>query len=420
MPSDRQAWVIGSLIGLALLVRPQDALFGLFPLAAIAATRASESPRGHVIRRLAWLAAGIAPFALAQVAFGWMAMKVNQVPYQLVGAGGYLNIASPRWLDVLFSSRHGLLSWTPVITLALIGTVLYARRDRAWALSALVVFGAMCWINGSTADWWGGAAFGGRRFTSMLGALAPGLAVIVAATLRRPLLLLAPAAGGLIFWNYLLIMQLELGFMSRDEAIGFDRLIRQQAEVYVRPPYFYPFAFPANAWFAWRHGVPIDHYDLLSAEPFSLTLEVPFDTWGARFLVDGWKKGDNDAFGPRYFLAGGAGTLLVPLKVPPNQHYGIEVRARAGRAPGVREVVLSVGVNGRQLGQFTLLPGTDPSTARFAAPTDVPGQPWRTGYNRVVFERGPIVRTGSERISEPAVVVYMVRFGPDLRTPRDE
>lgn len=419
-PSDRQAWIIGSLVGVSLLVRPQDALFGIFPVVAIAATRGTGASPGHVTGRLAWLAAGVIPFLLLQAGFGWAVMKANHVPYQLFGAGGYLNLASSRWLDVLFSSRHGLLSWTPVVTLALVGTFLYARQNKAWALPALVVFAAMCWINGSTMDWWGGAAFGGRRFTSMLAALAPGLAVVVAAALRRPFLMLAPVAGGFILWNYLLMMQLELGYMSRDEAIGFDRLVRQQAEVYARPPYFYPFAFPANAWFAWRHGVPVDRYDLLSTEPNRVSVDVPFNEWGSRFLVDGWTKGDDDSFGPRYFLADGAGTLLVPLEVPVHLKYGIEVRARAGRAPGARPVVLSVDVNGQSLGEFTLIQGAEPTAASFVAPTDVPGQPWRTGYNRIVLRRIPSAgraRTGSP---EPAVVVYVVRFGPSYLNPHDE
>lgn len=414
-PSGGQAWIIGSLFGLALLVRPQDALFALFPLASLVRAGASGASRGPIVKALAWLLAGFAPFLLLQVVFGWLVMQANQVPYQLVGGGGYLDLTSPRWLDVLFSSRHGLLSWTPVVTLALLGTLAYARRDRSWALPALLVFGAMCWINGSTTDWWGGAAFGGRRFTSVLAALAPGLALIVAAILRRPLLVLAPAAGAAVFWNYLLMMQLELGLLTRDEAIGFDRLIRQQAEVYVRPPYFYPFAFPANAWFAWRQDVPIDRYDLLSAEPLRVDAEVRFDDWGARFLVDGWKQGDDDVFGPRHFLDGGTGTMVVPLDVSAQRRYRLEVRARAGRAaPGALPVILAVDVNGRSLGDFTLALGADPTTAVFAAPTEMSGGPWRKGYNRVSFRRVLPAGPAPGRGPEPAVVVYMVRFGPDV------
>jgi hypothetical protein len=417
LPSGRQAWIIGSLIGLAFLIRPQDALFGIFPLVAIAAAGAPRASRRHALTRLAWLFAGLAPFLLAQAAFAWAVMRANPVPYQLVGGGGYLDLTSPRWLDVLFSARHGLLSWTPVVTVALVGTVVYARRERTWALPALIVFGAMCWINGSTTDWWGGAAFGGRRFTSMLGALAPGLAVIVVALLRRPLLILAPVAGGFVFWNYLLMMQFETGLMSRDEAIGFDRLIKQQAEVYVRPPYFYPFAFPANAWFAWRHGVSIDRYDLLAPEPMRVHVDVPFDASGARFLVQGWSSTDDDQFGARYFLDGDAGTMVVPLDVAAHQRYGIEVRARAGRAQDAGPVVLAIDVNGRYLGRFTLALGADPITARFAVQTDEHSRPWRKGYNRVTFRRVRSAALQTEAGSEPAVAVYMVRFGPDLLAP---
>jgi len=46
---------------------------------------------------------------------------------------GYLPIRdflwdSPVFLELLFSSNHGLLSWTPILVLSLVGLVLFVRR----------------------------------------------------------------------------------------------------------------------------------------------------------------------------------------------------------------------------------------------------------------------------------------------------
>ena len=45
------------------------------------------------------------------------------------------------------------------------------------------------------------------------------------------------------------------------------QIVRQQGTVLTRPPFIYPFAFPANVWFAWRTGLPVDRYDLLAPAP---------------------------------------------------------------------------------------------------------------------------------------------------------
>ncbi|MCX6553074.1 MAG: hypothetical protein NTY02_19080 [Acidobacteria bacterium] len=412
VPRSPEAFGMGALIGLAILVRPQDGLFGIFPVVALCFTVRGSAGSAPWLKLLLWMAAGAMPFVAAQGVVAWFVMAVNQVPYQLVGGGGYLQFASSRWLDVLFSSRHGLLSWTPIVSVALVGTVAYLRRDAAWALSTLLVFVAMCWINGSATDWAGGSAFGGRRFTSMMGPLAPGLAVVVFAVLRRPVLVLAPVAGGIIFWNYLLMMQFEHGMMTRDEAIGFGRLVRQQAEEYTRPPYFYPFAFPANAWFALREGLPIDAYDVLGVEPLRTALDITFNERGDRFLIEGWRDDGDDEFGPRRFLDGEAALMAVPLDVPADRPYAVSIRARAGRgAPNEPPVVITVGVNGRPFGLLTLTPAADPSVTTFTAPADAGHRLWRKGINRLTFRRVASAGRPAARGAGPAVVVYNVRLG---------
>ena len=245
-------------------MRPQEAIFAAVPatLAAFASPAASAGARAAAVWQLfRWAVVGAAPWLLLQALHSAWLVGTND--FQLFGQHGYLDPWRSRWLDTLFSSWHGLLSWTPIVYVAAVGTAALAVRRRRWAILALLLLVATAWINGSTTDWAGGWSFGGRRFTSVLVMLAPGLALVVETALRRPHALVALLAAAAVAWNYGLMVQYTAGMVPKDEPVSFARVVRQQAELLTRPPFVYPFAFPANVWFAWREGLPVDRYDLL-------------------------------------------------------------------------------------------------------------------------------------------------------------
>ncbi len=265
----RQSLILGTLIGLAFAARSQEVLFALLPglLVLSGPTPRPEPWSGRVTRALrlaGWALLGAAPWLLLQALHSYVLF--TRYDYQLFGQGGYFNPWQSRWLDTLFSSWHGLFSWTPIVYVAALGTVAYLRREWRWAAAGLVVLVLTAWINGATQDWAGGWSFGGRRFTTVLVLLAPGLALVIEGAVRRPLLALAPLVVAALWWNHLLMVQYTAGLLPKDEPVSFGRLVRQQADLHTRAPYAYPFAFPANVWFAWREGVPVDKYDLLSPE----------------------------------------------------------------------------------------------------------------------------------------------------------
>ena len=233
-----------------------------------------------------------------------------------MGQGGYFNPWHSRWIDTLFSSWHGFLSWTPVAYVAVVGTFAYLRRSWRWAASALVILFLTAWVNGATLDWAGGWSFGGRRFSSALVMLAPGLAVVIEFVLRRPLLALAPVLAGAIWWNHLLMVQYTAGMLPKDEPVSFGRIVRQQAELQTRSPYWYPFAFPANVWFAWREGVPVDKYDVLSPETPRATFSLVFDRTAEKYLLSGWDVPGGDDWGPAWWIGGSPALMAVPLDLP--------------------------------------------------------------------------------------------------------
>ncbi len=68
-----------------------------------------------------------------------------------------------RW-SVLFSSDHGLLSWTPILCLAIIGLVMWRKTDRLVAGSLLASALAYYYLIASYPAWDGLSSFGARYF----------------------------------------------------------------------------------------------------------------------------------------------------------------------------------------------------------------------------------------------------------------
>ena len=198
--------------------------------------------------------------------------------------------------------------------------------------------------------------------------------------------------------------QYQRGLVPRDEAVRFDTLVKQQAGVYTAPPYFYPFAFPANVWFAWREGLPIDRYDLLGSEALRTEIYLPLNPWGARFLMGGWDDGAGDAFGSRHYLNGATGTILVPFDPQAGVDYALDIEARAEGGPDGRLATLGVTVNDRPFGDIVLGAGAaTPLRKVFTTPAG--SRIWRRGYNAVTLSR----HDDSKGVP---IVVYALRLGP--------
>lgn len=428
LPTRRQAMAIGALFGLAILVRPEDGLFLVFPAAWVfvgadprvrpdggADTLVGPYATDPRWRTFANMALGAAPLILVQAAMLYFLLASNN--FSLAGGDeGYLSLLSPHLSDVLFSSRHGLLSWTPIVWAGLIGILLYRRQNPLWAWPALFVFAALVWINGSAHDWAGGWAFGGRRFVSVLGALAPGLALALFWFRRHPLALQAPATALLVGWNLTLMTQYHAGAIPRDETLQWADVLGPRLGVVARPPLFYPFSFPVNVWFAWREGLPVARYDLLGSEPLRQEMYLPLNDWGARFLdnPDGWENAGGDPFGSRHFLRAASGTILVPLDIPATSAVALDVEARAdGPARDSVDSVdrvdrvtsLAVALNGRPFGEMPLVIGaTPPARQAFVLPAG--SRVWRRGYNRVTISQPSTVPPSTQ------FLVYALRVGP--------
>jgi hypothetical protein len=254
--------LIGLVIGCAACVRWQNALFGLLPLWNIAERLRREPRRAGVGAAAlgAGFAIGILPQLLAwRVIFGRFLIGVPTGP-------DFMRWRDPFPLEVLFSSRHGLFSWSPLLLVASAGFAYFLiRRPRAGA-PLLVLLLMLFYVNSAAADWWGGGAFGARRFDSALPIFALGLAAavewLVDAARRRPGLLAATVLLLFISTNLLFSEQYRKGRIPADDTISFEAAARGMLED-VFDWVGYPFAIPANWIFAGTYHRPKTQYDLL-------------------------------------------------------------------------------------------------------------------------------------------------------------
>jgi len=77
------------------------------------------------------------------------------------------NWASPVLFRVLFSSDHGMFSWTPILALATIGLFFLMKRNVLLGAGSLLTFLVFYYFIASYPDWDGLSSFGNRFFVSL-------------------------------------------------------------------------------------------------------------------------------------------------------------------------------------------------------------------------------------------------------------
>lgn len=192
MASDRAwAWLgLGLASGLVAITRWQDAVYWVVPALSLAQLGLREVRARGAFRAVATVSARSALFAI-----GLAAMLTPQVLAIRAVYGFWLGLPQgDSFMDTLpihlgptlFSWFHGLYSWTPLMLPATLGLALAAWARRPWTRTLLVALLVHLYANGCIAQWWAGAAFGARRFSSVVPLLAFGLAELLWRCRDRP------------------------------------------------------------------------------------------------------------------------------------------------------------------------------------------------------------------------------------------
>lgn len=149
--------------------------------------------------------AGFVPVVAIQL-LAWKAVFGSLLTYSY-GSESFIYATSPKVLSVLFSSKHGLVSWNPVILFALAGLVVlaFSRPRMAWLFS--IAFLLQLYIAASWHMWWFGNSFGNRSFINCTLIFMTGLACLTDRLGRRiPVAYIVALATVLVAWNMVMIL----------------------------------------------------------------------------------------------------------------------------------------------------------------------------------------------------------------------
>lgn len=221
----------GAAVGLAGLVREQDALYGLLPGGVLV---------WHTLRNREWargLARGAVLLGSAVLVFtpqllAYRAINGAYAPSRLVARK--MSWSSPHFLEVLFSPGHGLFLWTPLLLVAVAGLALALKRRRPPRMLPLLAAALLLqvWINGAVESWSQAGAFGSRRFIGATVLFAFGLGTVFESWAARGSR--APAAAVALlaaWWNLSLMVQFGLNLMDRQRLEWPDVAVNQVTAV---------------------------------------------------------------------------------------------------------------------------------------------------------------------------------------------
>jgi len=339
----QSAW-LGATAGALALVRPQHAVFLAVPALQVVVElwRGDTATRWRVVRSFAVLA-GVALLVFSPQLWLWKRMYGSA--WVVPQGSGFLRFGASLASETLFSSRNGLFTSTPLLWFVLPGLVLAFRRDRVLGAVLAGLFFTTAFVNGAVWDWWGGGAFGGRRFLATYPVWVLSFAVLLDALarsrrLRRAGLGLACGVGfaGLVLQLGVLRAHKAHAF-SWETTVPFGERVRIATGLRLFEGRASPFSFPANAWFALRHGVPASRYDR-SVGPYLLDERLPttnpllppkkhdrvsfMEPGSLAFLGRGFELRSDGAE-----AAGGQGELFVPLNRSGRLVARVELTAQA-------------------------------------------------------------------------------------------
>jgi len=189
--------LIGGSLGLAALVRWQNAMFAVIP----AIDLLWKTDRNK-LARLAVCGAAAALVFSPQMA-GWHVLYGSFVT--IPQGPGFMTWFRPALVRVLFSAREGLFTWTPLMAMGVLGLFLWPEDDKkAYAAMAAAVL-IQVYITACAGDT--GWSFGMRRLVNCTPFFAVGLATVLSryrtARPRWAGLVIAVCAA----WNALFVMQ---------------------------------------------------------------------------------------------------------------------------------------------------------------------------------------------------------------------
>jgi hypothetical protein len=234
-------WILlGALAGLMLNVYYANLmLFAILPFEALRDYGAAFRKAAPSSPTVAQLLARHAAFGLTLIICLLPTFIAHRIIYGGVFETGYGSVSQWNWgspylLSVLFSSNHGMISWTPILLFAVIGLVAFWRSVPRVGGAFLLAAIAFYYFIASYPDWAGISSYGSRFFISLTALFVLGLAVFLdrfTRSFRKRGAALAASCVFLacfVFWNAGLMFQWGSHLIPARGPISFPQMIRNQ------------------------------------------------------------------------------------------------------------------------------------------------------------------------------------------------
>lgn len=167
--------ILGLLVGFLGMIRNQDMIIAL-PIVISLVWVSKESIKEFFSRIGIFMASLILGF-LPQLIVWKIVYGEIKSPYFIFG--GQFNWLNPQILSVLFSSNNGLFYYSPILVLSLVGFYYLYKKNNLLTISATLSFLVYLYVVASWYLWWGGAAYGGRAFISLMPFFILGIAALL-------------------------------------------------------------------------------------------------------------------------------------------------------------------------------------------------------------------------------------------------
>jgi hypothetical protein len=370
---------VGLALGVGMSVRWQNGVYLLLPAVDLLAAALRRESLAGLVRRGLMIGAGVFVGILPQM-LAWKAIYGDYLLRYPPHGADFLRLDRPFFLNTLFSSRHGLLSWTPVFWLCLLGLIPLIRRNpRRFAILWAPVL-IMTYVNACSGDWWSGGAYSNRRFDSLLPVFALGLAAFLQAARtfvkRRPAILPAALVLGGAAWNLTFVRAIQRGEIRAGESLSFAARSLASSRALSHHIGF-PTTWPASWIFAARYHTSPGAFDLAAGKYLFYrqnNLNGIADLGGeddGALILEGFSGVKQD--GPiTYRVIDAEARLIVSLDLP--ETLGVSFEARASNRSAA---TVAITINGSPAGSMTV--GPDWGESRLEAPQRL----WTRGPNIV-------------------------------------
>jgi len=230
-------WIlVGFLAGLAFLVRYQNVLFLIFPAYFAIKYLITLFKPLEIKKIIILLGNALLCFTVLAITIFPQLLFLRLFHGKLLSNPSALHpvFYDSNWHLVLFSTWHGLFSWTPIILFAVIGLFHFAKKDKNTAIALALCFFIQVYIYGVVVSSQlkigsgFGHAFGMRWLINCTPVFILGMAGLLSWLLKKMPRAKAWVKFSLVIfvvWNLLFIVQYKLNFIPTDHYLTFKQVV---------------------------------------------------------------------------------------------------------------------------------------------------------------------------------------------------